>query len=262
MSRAQRRTWIKLDCYGRLHGSMVYQLEEAEQSVWDKLLCYAGILGHEGQIADNDGRPFPHSFIAYEIHTTAELLESTIEKCQEEGRISEDGTGIHITKWAEYQSEYSRQKPYRDLKAHPIENIELSDIEKDIAGVLSNLDGWEPDSTDPAWLRGFMGEYPELTLDDLKSCLDYYSGREPPPHKGIWKNRLRNWMVKKREFEEELEVGKDEPADPRLFRYGGRQALITRIYRAKLAKGGKWSIGNTRGKPVEYLLDLAKELGL
>ncbi len=113
MPRAQRRTWIKLYCYGRLHGSVVYQLDDAEQSVWDKLLCLAGICGLDGLIADNDRRSYPHSFIAHEIHSSLELLESTLSKCIEEGRISENDHGIVITNWAAYQSEYDRQKPYR-----------------------------------------------------------------------------------------------------------------------------------------------------
>ena len=114
MSRAAgRRTWIKLFCWGRLHGSMVYQLTEAEQSVWDKLLCYAGLIGREGQISDNDGRPFPHDFIAQELHTTEEILEDMLRKSKVEGRITENEQGLHITNWKEYQSEYERQKPYR-----------------------------------------------------------------------------------------------------------------------------------------------------
>lgn len=111
---SSRRTWIKLHCWGRLHGSIVYQLEEAEQSVWDKLLCFAGEVNRGGQISDNDGRPFPHPFVAHEIHTRVELLESTLEKCKKEGRIIEDEHGICITNWAAYQSEYERQKPYRE----------------------------------------------------------------------------------------------------------------------------------------------------
>jgi hypothetical protein len=114
MSREKgRRTWIKLHTYGRLHGSVVHQLEEAEQSVWDKLLCFAGEINRDGQISDNDGRPYPHPFIAAEIHTTPALLESTLAKCFDEGRITEDETGLHITNWKHYQSEYQRQKPYR-----------------------------------------------------------------------------------------------------------------------------------------------------
>lgn len=118
MPRAKgKRTWIKLYCYQRLHGSVSYQLTEEEQSVWDKLLCLAGLCSYqEGLISDNDGRPFPHLHIAQEIHTSEELLASTLKKCENEGRISENENGIHITNWAAYQSEYERQKPYREAK--------------------------------------------------------------------------------------------------------------------------------------------------
>ena len=116
MPRTRKRTWIKLFCYQRLHGSVAYQLSEAEQSVWDKLLCFAGLCGLEGTIADNDYRPFPHSFVAHELHTPESLLDQVLNKCKEEGRISEDDRGIHITNWAAYQSEYDRQKPSRDKK--------------------------------------------------------------------------------------------------------------------------------------------------
>jgi len=108
-----RRTYIKLNCYGILHGSINYQLTEAEQGIWVKLLCLAGECLFEGLIADNDKRPLPHAFIAHGLHTSEELLESTLTKCKEEGRITEDGQGIHITNWKAYQSEYERQKPYR-----------------------------------------------------------------------------------------------------------------------------------------------------
>ena len=111
-----KTTWIKLYCYGRLHGSVNYQLTEAEQSIWDKLLCLAGLCGMSGLIADNDKNPLPHEFIAHELHTTKELLESTLEKCKEAGRISEDATGITITKWREYQGDYDRQQEYRQKK--------------------------------------------------------------------------------------------------------------------------------------------------
>lgn len=113
MPRGQRRTWIKLHCYGFLHGSISFQLTDAEQGIWAKLLCLAGICGLEGLIADNDKRPYPHNFIAHELHTSEELLERTLAKCTEEGRISENEHGILITNWKAYQSEYDRQKPYR-----------------------------------------------------------------------------------------------------------------------------------------------------
>lgn len=110
------RKWIKIFCYETLHGSVSYQLSEAEQSVWVKLLCFAGLCGNEGLIADHDLRPFPHPFIIHEIHTDEDIFKATLAKCKEEGRISEDGQGIRITNWAKYQSEYDRQKPWRERK--------------------------------------------------------------------------------------------------------------------------------------------------
>lgn len=118
MPRGPRR-WIKIFCYETLHGSVSYQLSEAEQSVWVKLLCFAGLCGNEGLIADHDLRPFPHTFIIHEIHTDTDIFESTLEKCKSEGRISEDGQGIRIVNWAKYQSEYERQKRYRDKDNTP-----------------------------------------------------------------------------------------------------------------------------------------------
>jgi len=76
-------------------------------------LCFTGLCSIDGIISDADGRPFPHGFIAHEINVTVAVLESTIIKCKDEGRIVEDEHGLHITNWAAYQSEYQRQKPYR-----------------------------------------------------------------------------------------------------------------------------------------------------
>lgn len=108
------RKWVKVYCYETLHGSISYQLSEAEQAVWLKLLCFAGLCGNDGIIADHDLRPFPHQFICHEMHTDPEVFEATLKKCKEEGRISEDGQGITIVNWSKYQSEYDRQKGFRE----------------------------------------------------------------------------------------------------------------------------------------------------
>ncbi len=165
-----RRTWIKLYCYQRLHGSMAYDLEEAEQSVWDKLLCMAGLCAFEGAICNNDGKPFPHSFIAHELHTSEELLETTLSKCKEEGRITEDETGIHITNWTAYQSEYARQKPYRKKKKaepepEPIKDPSLKDdivdakLAKKVSYFESNIGMLSPSLFER--LKDIADTYPE-----------------------------------------------------------------------------------------------------
>lgn len=115
----RRRQWVKVYCYETLHGSISYQLTDAEQAIWLKMLCFAGLCGNDGVIADHDLRPFPHAFICHEIHADLEVFESTLKKCLEEGRISEDGQGIKITNWTKYQSEYDRQKQYRGKGNNP-----------------------------------------------------------------------------------------------------------------------------------------------
>jgi len=97
-------------------GSVRWQLTPAERSVWIDLICLAGFGATSGVVADNDGRPYPHSFIANRLNIPQALLESTLKKCKDEGRITEDDTGIHVTHWESYQSEYQRQKPSRDKK--------------------------------------------------------------------------------------------------------------------------------------------------
>lgn len=111
-----KRAWVKLHINGMLNGSVRYQLKPDERATWVDLLCFAGLGAEPGTISDNDLRPYPHKFLANRFNITAKLLESTINKCIQEGRITEDEQGIHITNWPDYQSEYQRQKPYRESK--------------------------------------------------------------------------------------------------------------------------------------------------
>jgi hypothetical protein len=109
-----KRSWIKLYINSFLGGSVRYQLTSSERGVWIDLLCLAGISNTPGLISDNDNRAYPHSFLANRFNIPLRLLESTLDKCKEEGRIKEDDQGLHIVNWSNYQSEYQRQKPYRD----------------------------------------------------------------------------------------------------------------------------------------------------
>lgn len=112
-----KRTWIKLHCEGTLRGSINYQLELEEQAIWMKMLAFTAVCGGEdGWIQDNDKHPLPHFFIANNLHCPLEVFETTLEKCITEGRCKENSTGIEITNWSYYQSEYDRQKPYREGK--------------------------------------------------------------------------------------------------------------------------------------------------
>lgn len=113
MRGAIRRSWIKLHVTGWLHGSIRWQLEPEERSVWADLLCLAGECNRNGEIADNDGRPFPREYVARQLNIPATLLNQTIAKCRHEGRLDDNDNVIVISNWKSYQSEYERQKPYR-----------------------------------------------------------------------------------------------------------------------------------------------------
>lgn len=112
------RRWVKLWVTECLEGSIRYQLDAAERGVWYDLILVSSLGGIPGSICDRDLRPFPHSFIAARLNIPLTLLEITLDKCIKEGRITEDGSGIHIANWERYQSEYQRQAKYRNKEAN------------------------------------------------------------------------------------------------------------------------------------------------
>ena len=111
-----KRTWVKFWVTGWLHGSIRWQLEPAERSVWADLICLAGECGRNGAICDNDGVPLPRTFIAGQFNIPTTLLDRTIAKSIHDNRLSENEGLLSITNWEKYQSEYERQKPYREKK--------------------------------------------------------------------------------------------------------------------------------------------------
>ncbi len=111
-----RMTWVKLHINGWLHGSIRWQLEPDERGVWADLIVMAGQCLAGGKICDNDERPFPRDFIAGQFNIPIELLDRTIAKCRREGRLEDRDDMIVLTNWHVYQSEYERQKGYRDAK--------------------------------------------------------------------------------------------------------------------------------------------------
>lgn len=71
--------------------------------------------------------------------------------------------------------------------------------EHSLINLLRSLPYWGASDDDPQWLEEFQAENPELTYQVVKECRDYWDGRRAG-NKGIWKNRLRNWCKKAREF--------------------------------------------------------------
>ena len=126
-----RRPWIKLYPIDCLDGSIRYQLEPDERGVWYDLLNFSAICAAPGTIADKDGRSYPLSFIANRLNIPQELLDKTLKKCTKEGRIKDKAGVLQIANWGAYQSEYQRQKPYREKKDTYFEVVDLTKDEHD-----------------------------------------------------------------------------------------------------------------------------------
>ncbi len=110
------RHWIKLWPNEWLKGSIRFEFTAEERGVWADLLALAGNCRQDGIISANQSMPYPHSYVAGILNISVELLDHVLEKCKQSGRISENEHGIKITNWGKYQSEYDRQKPYRQRK--------------------------------------------------------------------------------------------------------------------------------------------------
>jgi len=111
-----RRTWVKMYVNECLEGTIRFDFTPAERGVWYDLILLAGRCRTAGTISANENTPYPHSYIAGLLNINQDLLEQVLEKCKQSDRVTEDGSGIHLVNWAHYQSEYQRQKPYRQKK--------------------------------------------------------------------------------------------------------------------------------------------------
>lgn len=110
------RRWIKIWTQESLTGTLRFDFTPEQRGVWYDLLVLAGSCRLEGVIAAGPGSPYPHEWIAGMLNITLGLLEDTLKICEKSERITENGQGILIINWNKYQSEYERQKPYREAK--------------------------------------------------------------------------------------------------------------------------------------------------
>ncbi len=111
------KKWIKLWVAESLRGTIRFDLTSEERGVWFDLLAMAADGRHDGFIAPNNEHGYPDSWIAATLNISLKLLKRVITMCEETNRIERTPLGLHIINWSKYQSEYLRQKPYRDKKS-------------------------------------------------------------------------------------------------------------------------------------------------
>ena len=112
---SKKRGWVKFTKTW-LTSSINYRMVLSEQAVFSKLIVMADEYGPvPGLISDNDFRAMPHDYIAHLACCPVEILEQTLKKAISDDSIYENGCGVFLTHFDDYQfTEYDRQKPYRD----------------------------------------------------------------------------------------------------------------------------------------------------
>lgn len=125
----KKRGWVVLR-KSWLTSSINYRMELSEQAVFSKLIVMADEFGPvPGLISDNDCRAMPLKYIAHQACCPLEVLESTIKKAKADDSIYENGRGIYLTHFDDYQfTEYDRQKPYRQAKQQAQKGKSLRDL--------------------------------------------------------------------------------------------------------------------------------------
>lgn len=140
------RKWIKLFTWESINGSTRSDLEPDERSVWNDLMCMAGLSrgGREGFIEQAVGVPYASDRLASMLVIPRELLDRTTEKCVLEGRLTRlpDGT-LYITNWDKYQEVKKKNNGHE--KFTRISGDEVIVVRRD--RVL--YDGTDPGEGDP-----------------------------------------------------------------------------------------------------------------
>lgn len=110
------RRWFKLWVVDDLHGPVRYNLSPAERSVWLDLRCLACESRKDGLITAPSGKPYTDNWLATTLNVPRKLVKSAIEKLQKLDQVVVKSDGIWVTNWYKMQSDYDRQKPYRQGK--------------------------------------------------------------------------------------------------------------------------------------------------
>ena len=131
------RTWIKVYCDNWIQGTLREETPDV-RGIWADLLALAGSgqYGDTGEIKLTNGVGYTDKQIAQILCIKKSIWRKAKLRLVETERIKISPRGaIYITNWSKYQSEYRRQKPYRERKAEtstPEPKIPLKNPSKEI----------------------------------------------------------------------------------------------------------------------------------
>jgi hypothetical protein len=104
-----RMTWFKMFVNFDDPERWTSKADNEELGAWVRLLRLASISPVKGKIEIADGIPYTPEQLKKVIKSEKDYLK----KWETQGAIKQENGVIIIEKWGSYQSEYERQKPYR-----------------------------------------------------------------------------------------------------------------------------------------------------
>ena len=109
-----RRNWIKIYPEGFLRRTLFKELIPIERWVWIGFLCLAGDNALDGKICVTEEMGYTDEQLAKLLDTDLKILKSAKNKMVEFKKISvNENNVVSIVSWNTYQSEYQRQRDYR-----------------------------------------------------------------------------------------------------------------------------------------------------
>lgn len=110
-----RRNWIKLYVDQILRGTMIDELENIERWSWIGLLLLAGDSPTEGTVCITNNIGYSDEQISELLDVPIEIFNKAKDKMIKFNKVEVDEKNvIKIVNWKKYQSEYKRQRKYRD----------------------------------------------------------------------------------------------------------------------------------------------------
>lgn len=193
-----RRNWIKIYPEGFLRRTLFKELIPAERWVWIGFLCLAGDSAIDGKICLTEDMGYTDEQIAKLLDTDINLLRMSKKKMIKFEKISVDkNNAIQILNWNIYQSEYRRQRDYREEykkrlqrevttgsdneKLHIDRDIDKDKIKKDINIYKDIFDYWNKKkiiihrNLDKATESKINAKLKDYTADEIKDAIHIYS---------------------------------------------------------------------------------------
>jgi hypothetical protein len=197
-----RRNWIKLYVDQVLRGSMFNELEPDERFVWFGFLCLGGDSPIEGKICVSEKFGYTDEQLADLLKVSTDLIKKAKRKFIKYDKIVlEENNIVTICNWKKYQSEYDRQRVYRE-KSYKIKlqdkvtncSISISTSYSDYLSFLENKNLIWSGVTDDD-MASWAEAYPACDVkSELRRMIEWIKANPKKGRKSDYRRFIVGWL--------------------------------------------------------------------